>query len=159
MDLVMVTVGVLIHVVAGSWVSSPWVLPDLTLIVLTLVLTRSSQPPAVRPILLTSLLVMWFTARHPLLAAASYLGVGWLIRTLASRWDVRQGVFPLVIIGLAEAVLLGVWLLTIGPIPRAPVAAAATRWVVTLGCGWLVVAFVPARWSPHLRGLRQQAEL
>lgn len=161
MDVAIVTIGALLQVVAGSWVSSPWVVPDLTLIVLTLVLTRSSQPATFRPILVTSLLVMCLTARHPLLAASSYLGVGWMIKTLASRWDLRQGVLPLVAIGVAEAALLGAWLLAIGPLPRAPFLFAATRWGVTLGCGCLLLPFLPVRsesrgaggpgrWSPHL---------
>lgn len=148
MDVVIVTIGVLLHVVAGLWVSSPWALPDLTLIVLTFVLLRSAQPAAFRPILATSLLVMCVTARHPLLAAASYLGVGWLIKTVASRWDLRRGVLLLLMIGVAEAALLGVWLLAVGPLPRAPFLLAATRWGVTLGCASLLLPFGPARWQP-----------
>ncbi|HBQ38715.1 MAG: hypothetical protein A3B73_03970 [Omnitrophica WOR_2 bacterium RIFCSPHIGHO2_02_FULL_63_39] len=150
MDVVVVTIGVLLQVVVGSWVSSPWVVPDLTLIVLTLVVTRTSTPSTARPILVTALLVMCLTARHPLLAAASYLGVGWLIKAAASRWDLRQGVLPLVMIGVAEAVLLGAWLLVVGPLPHAPFLLAATRWGVTLGCGCLLLPFMPGRWSPHL---------
>lgn len=146
MDIIIVTAGVLLHIAAGAWAASPWMLPDLSLIGLTLVLARSSQPTPVRPILLVSWLAMCFTARHAVVAAMSYLGAGWLIRVLASRWEVRQGTLPLLILGLAEAALLGLWLLLIGPRPSAPFLMVSMRWAVTLGCGWLLFSFVPPRW-------------
>ncbi len=137
MDLVIVTSGVLLHVAIGRWFSSPWLVPDLTLVSLVLALVRSRQAGSMRAVIIASLLVMVFTAHHPFQAAGAYLVIGWGIKTLMSRLEASRGFLPLIAIGIAEALLLVIF--------GTPLIFAVMRWVVTCGCSLLVILLTHRR--------------
>ncbi len=144
MDLIIVTSGVLLHVALGRWISSPWLVPDLTLVSLVLALRRSRSVEPMRTVVITSLLAMAFTVHHPFHAAGAYLVVGWGIKTLMSRlWyppskgEATRGFLPLISIGIAEALLL--------VIVGTPLVFAVMRWVVTCGCSVPVILLMSRR--------------
>lgn len=170
MDVVIVAVGALLHLALGRWISSPWMVPDLLLVSLGVALWRSSSSASLRPVIVTSLIAMCFTVRHPLQAAWGYLGVGWIMKTVMFRLDVSRRFLPrdppscvrpeqslrdfsgpVLAIGLAEGLLLAIWLVVIGPTPRSPLVLAAMRWALTCGCGLLATGLTPHQLAPSHR--------
>jgi hypothetical protein len=69
-----------------------------------------SEGPAMAPAWLAGGLAMLVAVRQPALMGGAYLGAGWLIKRLAARWDISEVSVQGVAVGLAEGLLLAVWL-------------------------------------------------
>ncbi|MBI4353605.1 MAG: hypothetical protein HY595_00065 [Candidatus Omnitrophica bacterium] len=164
MDLISVTSGVILHVALGRWVSSPWLVPDLTLVGLVLALVRvlrQAQDPersrgrgkprmvsgveSRRTVFVASLLAAALTFHHPFQAAAAYGALGWGIKTLLSRvWSPAVGWQPpsaeggKAARGVLPLITIGVAEALLLLVLGAPFVLAVMRWMVTCACGWLV---------------------
>lgn len=148
---VMLVLGVLVHGLLGRWMASPWWTPDVTTI--SLVMALAYGPSRVRraraeasgwtaderfellaPGLLAGCLVMVLSVRDSVLLGLSYLGLGWLIGSAASEWDLTDRTVQRVALGAAETVLLCVALVTGGALSAGLVGLAACKLLVTMAC-------------------------
>lgn len=131
---VMLGVGTLIQVSVGRWVGSPWVVPDLILISMILAMAKVPEDPPMSPGLWGAVLAMVATLHEPVAVGLAYLGAAWLVRRLAFRLDLADPTIQLMIVGIGEAFLLGVWLMLDSRLRVGMVTLFVVRLGMTVGC-------------------------
>ena len=151
-DFLIVGCGVLWHLILGRWLSSPWVVPDVTLASVVLAMARTPRQPlnassrfahsgqwgepvhAMGPALVAGLLVMLLSVRKPLLMGTAYVGAGWLVRSLALRWDLTSPAMQRAAVAIAEACVLAVELFLTITVTPGLLFLSAARLVMTVAC-------------------------
>ena len=136
--------GALSHLVLGRWVVSPWLMPDLMLLTVFLAMVHTPGHP-IGPALLGGLVAMLSAVHHPLLVGLAYLGAGWLIKWLAARWDLADGAMPWVAVGVAEGMLIAVWLFLATPVTFRLLLLSGVKVLLTIACLPLVKRLVRRR--------------
>lgn len=131
---VMLGVGTLIQVSVGRWVGSPWVVPDLILISMILAMAKVPEDPPMSSGLWGAVLAMVATLHEPVAVGLAYLGTAWLVRRLASRLDLADPTIQLMVVGIGEVLLLGVWLMLDSRLCVGVVMLSVVRLGMTVGC-------------------------
>ena len=100
---------------AHAWlaraVSSPWVVPDLTLVGLVLSVAKTPVRWFACSVI-AGLFMMGWAVRFPAQVFLSYVTLGWLVRALGRQWDATDPRVQTVMIGAASLLLTGgaLWL-------------------------------------------------
>lgn len=87
--MILLSSAILTHLMIARWVASPWWVPDLTLIGLTLAIGRAPERWWSFAIL-AGLITMPWAARFPAQVFLSYLVCGWAVRATGNRWDLAD---------------------------------------------------------------------
>ena len=99
------------HALIARAVSSPWWIPDLTLVGLVLAVARTPS----RWLLLSAvagICTMAWAGRFPQQTFLSYIVLGWVVQALGRQWDATDPRVQVGMVGLASALLTlgGLWL-------------------------------------------------
>ena len=102
--------GLLLHLAAGRFLPSPWLVPDLTLIGVVLVVARLPGKALGSGMLVAAMMIMG-TWRHVWIDTVLYLGAGLLVGSAATRWDVTDRSVQLAMVAGLETSFAVVWLI------------------------------------------------
>ena len=102
---ILVGLSVLIQVVIGRAVSSPWFVPDVALALLVVMMARL-RARRLELAAFAALLAALFSMRHPVLVAGAYLAVAACVGMLGSMWDLAEPSLLRLAVGAAETLWL-----------------------------------------------------
>ncbi|MBI4323525.1 MAG: hypothetical protein HY596_04525 [Candidatus Omnitrophica bacterium] len=124
----------------GRWVSSPWLVPDLTLLSMAVLILRLPGHP-LTPAWLAGVAAMALAVQHPLWMGMAYLAAGAAVKWMAHQWEVTDPSRERLVIGIAQGGLL-ILLASTGPVTVGLIVMGGLRVGLTLLCLPLMRAFV-----------------
>ena len=96
--------GLAVHALLAGVIPSPWWVPNLSLVVLVVIVARVPNRWLILSWLAGMFMMVW-TVRFPVLVFASYLFVGWAVQALSQRLDTTDPRAEWLIVGLASLCL------------------------------------------------------
>ena len=136
-SLVIVGASALVQISAGRFLPSAWLMPDLLLLGLLLLASRS---PAFPMILVGwgAWVAMMGTIRDPIIVGIGYAAAAWVMWWWTHHWEFQRPAIDVMVIGVCEAGLASLWLLAGGHLSLALVGLALMRVLVTVACAPLM---------------------
>ena len=128
-----VSMGALGHLAIGRWVASPWLVPDLTLVIIVVTMIRCPGY-SLSPALYGGLLVMLFTIHHSVAVGLAYVGAGVLTKLLATQWNVASPFLQQAMVGVAETGLVMVALFLNRAASLTLLGLAGAKVLITVAC-------------------------
>ena len=127
----MLLLGLILQVCAGRWIVSPWWVPDFLLVSLVMGLLAAGGRRGTL-IAWAAAAAMGLSVEHPVSVAAAYASAGAVVLVLAQRADLTEPRLQGVLLGILEAVLVGVGFALADRVSLALIGFGVVRVVMTL---------------------------
>lgn len=134
------------HVVISALMSSPWWVPNVTLVGWVMAIGRAPNSWGLCSLMAAMAALLWLIRwTHPIVIG--YLALGWMLSLLARRWDLTdERVFILIVAATSTAATLG--LLWLEELRSWPVLGLALAQILVTTMSAVVIRRL-VRWAPR----------